>query len=177
MRAWKTARDPLARALERELKELDPRIEVDFIDPEAAKVPPAERAPGLCPGRWHIIIKTDPHLDDAYFPILGENKGYREPELSIVEEMKERDMWRRGFFDEMMKNEEKAAAARVRQELVESEARVEQVAAAYRAAKRVAGDGGVNRRHDRKGRPSRPAGGDNIATKTTRSGVILPAGA
>lgn len=176
MRAWRTKRDPMARALEKELKKLDRRIEVDFIDPEAAKVPASERAPGLCPARWHIILRTAPGLDDQYFPILGPNGSYREPELAIVEEMKARDMWKRGVFDELMKREEKAAARARRQELTEGEARTEQTAAAYRAAKRVPGDGGLDRRNDRKGRrPKRdPA---DTPTTTSKGGVLLPVGA
>lgn len=184
MRAWRGKIDPLARQLERELKELDPRIEVDFIDPESAKVPPSERAPGVVPARWHIIVRTDAGYDDQYFPILGEKGAYRDPELAIVEEMKARDMWKPRIFDQIMKKEEEAATARARQQLNESEARVEQVAASYRAAKRVSGDGGEHRRHDRKGNPEKEAGvrpyagGVNIPTVTRPdSGIVLPAGA
>lgn len=183
MRSWRGKVDPMARKLEAELKQLDHRIEVDFIDPEAARVPVSERAPGLFPARWHIILRTSAELDDQYFPILGPNAAYRDPELAIVEEMKARDMWRKGVFDDLMKREEKAAAARARQMLTEGEGRKEQTAAAYRAAKRVAGDGGEHRRHDRKGRPDKEegtvpyAGGVSFPTTTTKSGVVLPAGA
>lgn len=175
MRAWKTKRDPMARALERELKQLDHRIEVDFIDPEAARVPVSERAPGLVPARWHIIVRTAPHLDDAYFPILGPNKSYREPELAIVEEMKAADLWQRGVFEKLIKKGDEAAAAARRQEITDSEARVEQVAAAYRAAKRVPGDGGLHRRNDLKGRPKRDLA--DTPTTTSKGGVLLPVGA
>jgi hypothetical protein len=181
MRSWRGQIDPQARALEKELKELDERLEVDFIDPEAVKVPVAERAPGLMPARWHIILRTARNLDDQYFPIVGPNGAYRDPELAIVEEMKARDLWRRGAFDDLMKAEEKAIAERCRQELTDAEGRVEQVAASYRAAKRVPGDGGEHKRFDRKGvrpEPSQPDPGDvNFATKTTRAGVVVPAGA
>src|SRR5512146_2871612 len=102
MRSWRGKVDPMARKLEKELKKLDRRIEVDFVDPEAVKVPLAERAPGLFPARWHIILKTAHHLDDQYFPILGPNASYRDPELAIVEEMKRADLWKRGVFDELM---------------------------------------------------------------------------
>jgi hypothetical protein len=172
----------MARALQRELRQLDHRIEVDFIDPEAARVPPSERAPGLVPGRWHIIVRTGPGLDDSYFPILGEAGRYRDPELAIVEEMKERDLWRPHVFDELKKREEKRAAELRRQEITEGEARVEQVAAAYRAAKRVSGDGGEHRRHDRKGKPEKekgvvPYAGGVSFSKKSKGGVLLPAGA
>ncbi len=184
MRSWRGRIDPLARQLAKELKELDHRVEVDFIDPETAKLPPSERAPGVIPARWHIIVRTGPGFDDQFFPILGENGSYRDPELAIVEEMKERDMWKPGIFDRIMKKEEEAAAARTRQMLNESEARVEQVAAAYAAAKRVPGDGGEHRRHDRKGNSEKEegsrsyAGGVSFPTVTRpESGIVLPAGA
>lgn len=183
MRSWRGKVDPMARKLEAELKQIDPRIEVDFIDPEAVNVPVAERAPGLMPARWHIILRTARDVDDQYFPIVGPKGAYRDPELAIVEEMKARDLWRPGVFDDLMKAEDKAFAERTRQELTDAEGRVEQVAASYRAAKRVPGDGGEHRRNDRKGNPSkeegvRPyAGGVNFATRTTDSGVVVPAGA
>ena len=166
MRAWQTAHDPMARLLEKELKQLDERIEVDFIDPEAARVPLEERAPGLLPGRWHIIVKTAPGADDHYFPIVGPKMAYRDPELAIVEEMKERDMWKPRIFDRLLEEWEKDASKLRRQEVTEGEARIEQVAAAYRAAKRVPGDGGEHRSHAAKRRAEGLPGG-----------LVLPPGA
>lgn len=176
MRAFRTRTDPQARALEKELKTLDDRIEVDFVDPEAARVPLEERAPGLVPGRWHIIVKTGFGVDDHYFPIVGEKMAYRDPELAIVEEMKARDMWKPRIFDRMLEEWEKDAAKLRRQEITEGEARIEQVAAAYRAAKRVAGDGGLHKRHDRKGRPEKERGTRPYAGGVSKGGIHLPAG-
>lgn len=182
MRAWRTAHDPQAKLLERELKALDDRIEVDFVEPAAATMPLEERAPGLVPGRWHIIVRTGPGLDDHYFPIVGPKMAYREPELAIVEEMKARDLWKPQIFDKLLGGWEKEASRLRRQEITEGEARIEEVAAAYRAAKRVPGDGGLHKRHDRKGRPEReegttPYAGGVSSPKTSDSGLVLPAGA
>lgn len=180
MRAFRTATDPLAKLLEKELKQLDSRIEVDFVDPEAAKVPLEDRAPGLIPGRWHIIVKTGPGLDDHYFPIVAPDgsMGYRDPTLSIVEEMKARDMWHTGIFDKMVKGWEEDAAKLRRQEITEGESRIETVAAAYRAAKRVPGDGGLHRRHDRKGNVGKEKGTRRYQGGVSHSqgGVALPPG-
>lgn len=178
MRAFRTRTDPQARALEKELKTLDERIEVDFVDPEAAKVPLEERAPGLLPGRWHIIVKTGFGLDDHYFPIVAPDgsMGYRDPELAIVEEMKARDLWKPGIFDKMLGDWEKQASELRRAEITQGEARIEQVAAAYRAAKRVPGDGGLHRRHDRKGKPEHERNTYGSPHQTTKGGVVLPAG-
>ena len=172
MRAWRGRIDPQARQLERELKTLDSRIEVDFIDPETAKLPPSERAPGVIPARWHIILRTGPGKDDQFFPILGDGGAYRDPDSAIVEDMKRRDMWRAGVFDDIMRAEEKAAAARARQMLTESEARVEQFASSYRAAKRVPGDGVEHRRNDPK---RKPVAGPTVTPPI--SCLVLPAGA
>lgn len=176
MRAWRTQHDPQARRLERELKQLDARIEVDFVEPAVANVPLEERAPGLLPGRWHIIIKTEPGFDDHYFPITGPNMSYRDPELAIVEEMKARDLWHAGIFDRMLAEWDKEAARLTRQEITDGEARIEQVAAAYRAAKRVPGDGGLHRRHDKKGKPEHERNTYGSRHQTSRGGVVLPAG-
>lgn len=162
----------MARLLEKELKELDPRIEVDFVDPEAAKVPLEDRAPGLLPGRWHIIVRTPPGVDDGYFPIVGPNMAYRDPELKIVEEMKARDLWKPGIFDELERRWEKQASELRRAEITDGEARIEQVAAAVRAAHRVRGEGGLTKRFDRKGRPEKEKG-----VRPYAGGVILPPGA
>lgn len=174
MRAWRTMHDPMAKLLEKELKELDPRIEVDFIDPEAAKVPLDERAPGLVPARWHVIVKTDPGLDDHYFPIVGPNMSYRDPELKIVDEMKAKDLWKPKIFDSLVNAWEKEAVALRRQEITEGEARIETVAAAFRAAKRVKGDRGEHARHDRKGRNEE--GVRQYAGGVSQGGVVLPPG-
>lgn len=163
MRAFRTRTDPQARLLEKELKTLDDRIEVDFVDPEAARVPLEDRAPGLLPGRWHIIVKTEFGVDDHYFPIVAPDgsMAYRDPELAIVEEMKARDLWKPHIFDELTKGWEEDASKLRRREITEGEARIEQVAAAYRAAKRVPGDGGEHRSH---------------AAKRRGEGIVLPPG-
>jgi hypothetical protein len=169
---WTT---PGSEALERELRLLDDRFRVVFIDPEAGRLPPKMRGPGLIPGRWHMKLYTHPR--NEYFPITGPNWEYREPELVIVEEMKARDLWRRGALEEIRKGEEREEADQARQERLEQEQRKDEVALAYRAAKRVSGDGGEHRRHDRKGESGiRYAGGVSFPD-STESGLVVPEGA
>jgi hypothetical protein len=155
--------DPQANRLERELRLLDDRMRVVRISPRAGELHPKERGPGVIPGRWHIKLLT--HPQNAYFPICGPNWAYRDPELAIVEEMKARDLWRRGALEEMRKAEDDEDRRVERASQLDREQGEDEVALAYRAAKRVAGDGGEHRR--RMG-----AGG----VKTSDSGLVLPAG-
>lgn len=166
MEAWWARADRQAKDLEKELRKLDPRFRVVFIDPEAANNKPEARAPGVTPGRWHLKLVTS--SINHYFVLAGPNGEYRDPELAVVDEMKKRDLWRRGALEEIRANEEKELKAQRRQEITEGEARVEQTAAAYRAAKRVPGDGGEHRNHARKRR------GEGLGA--SKGGVLLPSG-
>lgn len=168
--------DPQAKALEHELRTIDDRLRVVFISPRAGELHPRERGPGLIPGRWHIKLLTQPQ--NAYFPICGPNWEFREPELAVVEEMKARDLWRRGALEEIRKGEEAEERARIRQASLEKEQREDEVALAYRAAKRVPGDRGEHHRHDRKGDPSAiPYAGIVSFPTQTESGLVVPGSA
>lgn len=170
MEAWWAKADTQAKRLEKELRKLDPRFRVVFIDPEAANNTPEARAPGVRPGRWHLKLLASPV--NHYFVLAGPNGEYRDPELAVVDEMKKRDLWRRGAL-EKIRNDEEAELKRLRQrEETEAEARVEQTAAAYRAAKRVPGDGGATKRFDRKRRGEGLKQGES----TSDAGLVLPAG-
>lgn len=158
--------DHQAKRLEKELRKLDTRFRVVFIDPEAAKNTPEARAPGVTPGRWHMKLITS--TINHYFVIAGPKGEYRDPELAVVEEMKERNLWRRGALEQIRENEEAELSRLRRAEITEGEARVEQAAASYRAAKRVAGDGGETRSFRAKRR------GDGLSGD--KGGVLLPAG-
>jgi hypothetical protein len=165
-------RTPQSKALERELRKIDPRLRVRFVEPRAGELPPSERGPGMIPGRWHIKLLTEPQ--NAYFPITGPDWEYRDPDLAVVEEMKARDLWRRGALDEIRKGEEAAGRDRVRQEILEGEQRRDETALAYRAAKRVRGDGGEHRRTDRRNDAHVPYAGGVSFPATTDSGLLVP---
>lgn len=155
--------DPQAEALERELRTIDDRLRVRFISPRAGDLHPRARAPGVIPGRWHVKLLTEPR--NAYFALCGPDWTYAEPGLYWVERFKERDLWRRGALEEIRKAEEDQERARVRQALLEKEQREDEVALAYRAAKRVAGDGGEHKRRWGAG-----------FSDTSDSGLLLPTG-
>lgn len=161
--------------LERELRGLDDRLRVVFIEPRAGELHPRERGPGLIPGRWHVKLFTKPQ--NAYFPICGVDWEYREPDLGLVEELKKRDLWRAGALEEIRNAEDAEERARLRAAITEGEQREDEVAAAYRAAKRVRGDGGEHRRTDRGDAPHVPYAGSVSFPKTSDSGLLLPGGA
>jgi hypothetical protein len=165
-------RTPQSKALERELRKIDPRLRVRFVDPRAGELHPRERGPGVIPGRWHVKLLTRPQ--NAYFPICGPNWEYRDPELALVEEMKARDLWRRGVLEDIRKGEEAAEQERVRREILEGEQRRDETALAYRAAKRVNGDGGEHRRTDRGHAPHIPYAGGVSFPAATDSGLLIP---
>lgn len=170
--------DPQAKALERELRVVDDRLRVVFISPRAGELHPRHRGPGVIPGRWHVKLFAHPR--NAYFPICGPDFEYRDPDMAVADEMKKRDLWRPGALEEKRKAEEAEERRRIRQALLESEQREDEVALAYRAAKRVSGDGGEHRRYDRKsaGLPGvLPYAGGVSFPKTSDSGLLIPRGA
>lgn len=172
--SWQT---PDSEALERELRDLDDRLRVVFIEPRAGTLPPRMRGPGLIPGRWHIKVLAHPR--NEYFPIAGPNWEYREPDLAVVEEMKARDMWKPGALDKRRRDEEQEERRRARAALTEAEQREDEVALAWRSAKRVSGEGGLRRRFDRRHRelPGVVPYAGRVDFETSDSGLAVPAGA
>lgn len=117
------------------------------IDPNLSLVLAKENAddPALVAGRWHFRYRAEGSLD-RYMPITTDDGGYREPNTADLDRLGERDMWRtqsrRQFLD---RHARKAKAKEKAQELWHEQAR-DEVADNYRAAKRVAGDGGFDKR-------------------------------
>lgn len=167
--------DSRGQALEREMRLLDDRFRVVKISPRAGELHPSARGPGVIPGRWHLKLLSHPR--NAYFPIAGPNWEYREPDLAVAEEMKERDLWRAGALEEIRKAEEAEDRARLRAALLDKEQGEDEVALAYRAAKRVRGDGGEHRRTDRGQDTHLPYAGGVSFPETSDSGLLIPSGA
>lgn len=145
-------RDKMAQALEKELKKLDPRLEVVFVDPEAACLDPEFKAPGVIPARWHVVVRTPLKQDDAWFPIMGPNMEYADPSSKVVEDMKGADLWRKGALQELETRRRREAERKQRAAETESEQRVDEMKSAYEAAKRMPGDSGLTKNASRKGK-------------------------
>lgn len=133
------------RALERELRRLDPYLRVVFIGERAPT-----GVPGVHPGRWHIQRKN-PDAPDTYLSLLGPGGSYREPDSSLIEEMKRQDLWKEGAMERLMKTRAEEIERRRRDEELRREQNIDEAAATYRAAKRVAGEGGMKSRRWAKG--------------------------
>lgn len=140
-------RDHIAEGarLERELKQFDPYLEVGFIGERAPAYP------GVMPGRWHVI-RRNPDGFDTFLPIAGPDGEYMVPSYQMVEELRRRDLHRPGAIEERMKATRDEWERREKsRELFREQAR-DEAAETYRAAKRVAGDGGITKRKWGKGR-------------------------
>lgn len=121
------------RALERELRKLDPYLRVVYIGERAPDLP------GLFPGRWHVQRKN-PDTIDSYFPIAGPNGEYLEPSFRVIDEMKRADLWKDGAMEKLSKRRAEDVERRRKAKELASEQRKDQAAESFRAAKRVAGE-------------------------------------
>lgn len=139
MRAWKTKADTQAKRLEEELQKIDANLEVDFVDPKVANLPLKDREIGVIPGRWHVI-RRNPGGVDAWFPICGANKEYRDPELAVVDEMKRMDLWRPGALKELRDKQLAEDKASQRRQDLDSEQMVDELVQGFEAASRMRHD-------------------------------------
>ena len=129
--------DAQGQALEKVLKDLDPRLIVRFIE----SIPPDMPRHGIRENRWHII-RTAEHENEyeAYLPIVGPNLEYRPPEMKVAEDMKKADLWKEGRLEALFKAREKQELEAKAAEVLKLEQIQDEMALAYRAAKRVKGD-------------------------------------
>lgn len=67
------------------LKEVDPHLELIFAPPNAD-------APGLVPGRYHVL-RHNPGAPPSLMVVETPEGGFLEPTSRLVDEMRERDMW------------------------------------------------------------------------------------
>lgn len=127
------------------LHDLDPRLELWKA---------SDRLPGPIhgakPGFWHVVRRNDPPTPDSYMVITDRglgvmDGGFREPDSGVIELLRQGDMHRRGYAlpsDDYDVVEAAAQKERDRQ----TEQRGDEVRSDFAAAKRVAGDGGLEKR-------------------------------
>lgn len=137
LRAELTQASEQGRALERELQTLDPQLVVRFV----GDIPPDHFSPGMVRNRWHIVKQGEfENQLDHYLPIVGPNLEYRNPEMQIVEDMKKADLWRDGALERLFAERERQVKAKEDAAKLKKEQIQDEMALAYRAAKRVKGD-------------------------------------
>lgn len=123
----------------RELEKLDRYLSLVFISDQADE-------PGLVPGRWHIRRKPPVGLA-WYWPILREEDGgYREMNSRDLEALRSSDLQNSMVIRDRRQFDEKVERAQRRAKAREREQRMDQFKEDFRAAKRVAGDGGMTKR-------------------------------
>ena len=121
-----------AQALADALIAHDPQLRLVFFGDRS------EPIYGIKPGRWHVQ-RLNQGTADTYMPITTPDGGYREPDFGVLEEIRQRDLWRPGALNDRLSNKETVSTT-------DAEARAEETAHTIRAAKRVAGDGGIHKR-------------------------------
>lgn len=94
---------------DRELKQLD-------VNLDAVKVSEHAGAAGMRPGFWHVRM-TDPETGwQHYMVIEGPDGQFMEPHAGVIEKLRQHDLRRRGAFEDMLKQLDKADASRAKQE-------------------------------------------------------------
>lgn len=119
-----------------EIRRVDPTLEIVRVKDNA-------NDPDLIPGRWYLL-KHIPDSPDAYIELPRPPGGWLYDWLSAA------DMWNPRVHRSKQEAKEKLRAAKIRANALESEQRVDVMAEAVRAARRVCGDGGMTKRTDRK---------------------------
>lgn len=109
-----------ALAVDAMLKDLDPRLELVWIKEGATAV-------GLIPSRWHIRRRNEETLD-SYFPLVGPNDEYVEPNSGHVEMMRRGDLWNRDVVAEIQAERRRKEIARQKREQAGRDERVDTLA-------------------------------------------------
>jgi hypothetical protein len=116
-----------------------------------------ENAParyGMKPGFFHVRRQNDPPAANTYIPIQTPEGGFREPDSGVLDELRHMDMWKHGipqlekvdagggFYRHQFPED----PAKKREEDRVSEQQGDEMRENFRAAKRVAGDGGLKKK-------------------------------
>lgn len=125
------------RALDNALKQMDPALSVVFV---RHGVPEDDLPGGVIAGRWHVRRDNPPPAVPSYIPITQPDGSYRDPDFGVLHELAERDLWRDGGLHKALAKPDRSKARELAQEQRQDVMRED-----FRAAKRVAGDGGLTK--------------------------------
>lgn len=143
------------KALSQALRAFDPDLSVVWIK---TGIPQAELPGGAIPGRWHVQqTLRRKGLPPIYHPIVHKDGSYREPDFGVLREFQERDTSRYSLGELMEKAN--APTEKQKNKPLEDEQRLYEMTADFKAAKRVAGEGGLRKRTWAKGAMKGVAGG------------------
>lgn len=107
------------------LKQKDPHLEMVFF-------PPTAKAPGVVPGRFHIM-RHNPGAPPSLFPILADDGGFREPTSRDVTRLDEMDLQNPRVRHARERAERELEAAKEREKQREEEERWAHLKDAYNA--------------------------------------------
>lgn len=109
-RARLAERHEALKWFDRELKELDPYLEL-------IKASESSDEPDLIPGYWHIR-RQNPVGIQTYIAITGPAGEFMEPHSGVIEDLRRMDLQRPGAWEEFHRNlsEKESAASRAAEE-------------------------------------------------------------
>lgn len=140
--------------LQAALRAIDPTLSL-FLMPE--NVDPEEWRPGY----WYVRKRVTPPPDE-FFCLEGPGGERIQPGLHVLDMFRGADLWNPRVHRDRQEAREKLRRQKVRAKQLRAEQRIDEGAIAGRAAKRVAGEGGMTKRAWGRGREG--------------SKLILPAG-
>lgn len=117
----------ILREFTADLKRMDPDLELIFVEPDAS-------APGLVPGRYHVL-KTDRfNGPPTLIPITGPNGEFAEPDSGLFDYLRRCDLWNNRARADRERADEEAVRAGERAREREQEERHEELVERWRAA-------------------------------------------
>lgn len=131
----------------KELKRIDPGLSLVLSKEGAADTE-------LQAGYW-AIRKRVPGSVDAYIVLQGPEGQYREPGAWMLEMLQGADMWDDRVKQDRKRIQRHVAEAKARARQTEKEQQLDEADVAMRAAKRLRGPSGFEKRTDLKGHASR----------------------
>lgn len=131
-----------ARWLDKELKARDPYLGLVFVKPD---IPEWELPMGAVAGRWHVERKN-PGFVSTYVPIQGPKGEFREPTADIFDMLDRIDLRKDEVFREVLRRGERKREEQRKATELQDEQRRDELVSDFKAAKRVAGEGGLTKR-------------------------------
>lgn len=128
-----------AARLGEDLRHIDPYLSLHWVPEDATEFDD--------PGRWHVK-KEIPGDFDEWWPLIGPNGEYREPGAWVLDVLTANDMWNPRVHRSRREAREKHREAKRRAKARDTEQRRDEMALANRAAKRIRGDAGMEKRTD-----------------------------
>lgn len=141
------------RWFERELCAIDENLRLVFVYPARGELLPPEQVAH----RWHVVrVNPNPSVEPSFWPILGVDGAYREPDNLALEALRRGDMWRAGHRAELEQAQYRREREAEKAEAERSAERVDEWTTHIRAGSGVSMAKGWTR--SKKGKRSRVKG-------------------